>query len=97
MHKVRTIILEGIGIFYCIDDLFPIIGVNKEIFMKNAYECLKNSQKAGVRRIKKLFNKYCYKEEIKGATGIQEYIYCHRDFLRLFGHPDIWCEIYNLL
>lgn len=95
MHRIRTIFIEGQGIYYNIDDLFPIVGINKEIYMKNAYECLKNSQRAGVRGIKKLFNKYLYKEEIKGATGVQEHLYCHHRFFTCFGHPDIAGLIYN--
>ena len=95
MHRIRTIFIEGQGIYYNIDDLFPIVGINKEIYMKNAYECLKNNQRAGVRGIKKLFNKYLYKEEIKGATGVQEHIYCHHNFFTRFGHPDIEGLIYN--
>jgi hypothetical protein len=95
MYRIRTIFIEGQGIYYNIDDLFPIVGINKEIYMKNAYEYLKNSQRAGVRGIKKLFNKYLYKEEIKGATGVQEHLYCHHRFFTHFGHPDIAGLIYN--
>lgn len=30
MYRVRTIILEGKGAFYNVDDLFPILGINKK-------------------------------------------------------------------
>lgn len=95
MHRIRTIFIEGQGIYYNIDDLFAIVGINKEIYMKNAYEILKNDLKHKVRGAKKLFNKYLYKEEIKGATGVQEHLYCHHRFFTHFGHPDIDGLLYN--
>lgn len=95
MHRIRTIFIEGQGLYYNIDDLFPIVGINKEIYMKNAIERVKNNQRAGIRGTKKLFNKYLYKEKIKGATGVQEHLYCHHLFFTHFGSPDIDGLIYN--
>lgn len=97
MYRVRTIILEGKGAFYNIDDLFPILGINKKIFFTSIYNFVKSCRKVGVIKPQKFLDRYCYKEEIKGANGTQEHIYCHKQFFEYFCASDDLISIRKLL
>ena len=97
MYRVRTIILEGKGAFYNVDDLFPILGINKKIFFTSIYNFVKSCRKVGVIKPQKFLDRYCYKEEIKGANGTQEHIYCHKQFFEYFCTSDNLISIRKLL
>ena len=97
MYRVRTIILEGKGAFYNVDDLFPILGINKKIFFISIYNFVKSCRNVGVIKPQKFLDRYCYKEEIKGANGTQEHIYCHRQFFEYFCTSDDLISIRKLL
>ena len=68
MYRVRTIILEGKGAFYNVDDLFSILGINKKIFFTSIYNFVKSCRNVGVIKPQKFLDRYCYKEEIKGEN-----------------------------
>ena len=97
MYRVRTIILEGKGAFYNVDDLFPILGINKKKFFTSIYNFVKSCKNVGVIKPQKFLDRYCYKEEIKGANGTQEHIYCHKQFFEYFCTSDDLISIRKLL
>ena len=98
MQRIRAIIpQENKGIFYNVDDLFPILGINKKIFFSSIYNFVKSCKKVGVIKPQSFLDRYCYKENIKGANGIQEHIYCHKQFFEYFCTSDDLISIRKLL
>lgn len=98
MKRIRVIIPDGKkSIFYNIDDLFSFLGINKEIFLSSVYEHVKSCKNAGFFIPQKVLEKYYYKEEIKGTNGVQEHIYCHKEFFKYFCSSDDLILITKLL
>lgn len=98
MQRIRAIIpQDNKGIFYNIDDIFSILGINKDIFFSSIYNFVKSCRNVGVIKPQKFLDKYCYKENIKGANGTQEHIYCHKQFFEYFCTSDDLISIRKLL
>jgi hypothetical protein len=98
MQRIRAIVPSGKNsIFYNLDDLFSFLGINKDIFLKSIYEHIKSCKKAGLFIPQKVWDKYSSKEEIKGTDGVQEHIYCHKEFFKYFCSSEDLILITKLL
>ena len=89
MQRIRTIIpKEGEGFFYNINDLLPLIPMEKEQWHKLFNEftkfCASIREETGSMGLQKIFDRYLFFEEIKGANEVQQHIYCHREFFYFF-------------
>jgi hypothetical protein len=87
MERVRTIVRplkSDKKLFYNVEDILAVLGISFEYWQKkwNSFEKNVNAQrKCGYNGLLIFFKNNQFIEEIKGATGIRQDLYCSKDLI----------------